>query len=56
VLLALPVAAIVMVLLRYAHAHYTRSSMYGAAAAAAPASGVPPAAVAPAAETAPPEA
>ena len=34
VLLALPVAAIVMVLLRHAHAHYTRSSMYGAASTA----------------------
>ena len=32
VLLALPVAAVVMVLLRYLHEHYTRSELYGAGA------------------------
>jgi predicted PurR-regulated permease PerM len=30
VLLALPTAAVVMVGLRYAHEHYTRSTLYGA--------------------------
>jgi predicted PurR-regulated permease PerM len=42
VLLALPVAAIVMVLLRHAHAQYTRSTMYGAAAVAPVAMGSAP--------------
>ena len=51
VLLALPVAAVAMVLLRYAHGHYTRSGLYGAEIAAddpgfvvlEPESGAPPA-------------
>lgn len=50
VLLALPVAAIVMVLLRYAHEHYTQSELYGAPATAVavadPAGAPPPAAAA----------
>jgi predicted PurR-regulated permease PerM len=40
VLLALPVAAVLMVLLRHAHQRYLESALYGAAAAAVPAVGV----------------
>ncbi|MGH8030462.1 MAG: AI-2E family transporter [Arenimonas sp.] len=46
VLLALPVAAVAMVLLRYAHKRYTDSALYGAAPAK-PVSGVPADAVSP---------
>ena len=42
VLLALPVAAVVMVLARYAHARYTRSKLYGADEAVVLAPGGPP--------------
>lgn len=41
VLLALPVAAIVMVLLRYAHDQYTHSELYGAGGVAVAAAAVP---------------
>jgi predicted PurR-regulated permease PerM len=47
VLLALPVAAVAMVLLRHAHKVYTDSALYGAAAPAAIPSAVPADAVAP---------
>ena len=40
VLLALPVAAVVMVLLRYAHERYTASGLYGASAPLAVATGI----------------
>jgi hypothetical protein len=65
VLLALPVAAVAMVLLRYAHERYTASSMYGAkpatpaVAAAAPVPAAPaesPSPALPAATDAPPSA
>ena len=42
VLLALPVAAVVMVLARYAHARYTSSKLYGADETVAVAPGAPP--------------
>jgi len=55
VLLALPVAAIVMVLLRYAHEQYTQSALYGANEVARVAEvPEPPPADAPALETPPP--
>ena len=41
VLLALPVAAVAMVLLRYAHRRYTESGLYGAEAPAAVPAGIP---------------
>jgi predicted PurR-regulated permease PerM len=42
VLLALPVAAVLMVLLRHAHQRYLESALYGAAAPRAPTVGAPP--------------
>jgi predicted PurR-regulated permease PerM len=56
VLLALPVAAVAMVLLRHAHKVYTDSKLYGAAPAPVPVAAVPPDSLSPAVPVATPPA